>query len=102
MPRRILEIGPRDGEDTRRLATLGAEKIVLVDLPNQKSKIERWLPTLGKAPIELIIGNFMYDRSFDEKKPFDLVWCTGVLYHNPQQLRFTRQLFDIIRPAGLW
>lgn len=100
-PRRILEIGPKDGKDTRRLASLGAEKIILVDLPNQKSEIEGWLPALGGAPIELIIGNFMYDVSFNKIEPFDVVWCTGVLYHNPEQLRFIRQLFDVTSPDGL-
>jgi SAM-dependent methyltransferase len=100
-PRRILEIGPKDGEDTRRLASLGAEKIVLIDLPNQQSRIEGWLPTLGEVSIELIVGNFMYDSSFNSIEPFDLVWCTGVLYHNPEQLRFIRQLFDVTSPDGL-
>jgi SAM-dependent methyltransferase len=100
-PRRILEIGPRDGEDTQRLATLGAEEIVLVDLPNQKERIEQWLPKLGGAPVKLTYGNIMYDRSFDNIAPFDVVWCTGVLYHNPEQLRFIRQLFDLTAPGGL-
>jgi len=101
VPRRILEIGPKDGHDTRRLAGLGAEKIVLIDLPNQKNNIERWLPKLDSAPIELILGNFMYDPSFDGVEPFDLVWCTGVFYHNPEQLRFVRQLFDATAQDGL-
>jgi SAM-dependent methyltransferase len=100
-PRRILEIGPKDGKDTRRLASLGAGEIVLVDLPNQKSEIEGWLPTLSTAPIELIIGNFMYDEVFNTIEPFDVVWCTGVLYHNPEQLRFIRQLFDVTGPDGV-
>src|SRR4051812_19433248 len=56
-PRRVLEIGPRDGEDTQRLATLGAEEIVLVDLPNQKERIETWLPKLAGAPVKMIYGN---------------------------------------------
>jgi SAM-dependent methyltransferase len=100
-PSRILEIGPRDGEDTRRLVTLGAEQLVLVDLPNQKEKISKWLPELGSAPIEVAYGNVMYDRAFDSITPFDIVWCTGVLYHNPEQLRFIRQLFDLTAPEGL-
>lgn len=100
-PRRILEIGPRDGEDTRRLATLGADEIVLVDLPNQKDRIDKWLPKLAGAPVTLKLGNIMYDRAFDTVAPFDVVWCTGVLYHNPEQLRFVRQLFDLTAPGGL-
>lgn len=101
VPRRVLEIGPKDGHDTRRLVTLGADKLVLVDLPNQQSRIEEWLPVLRHAPIELVIGNFMYDAVFNDIEPFDVVWCTGVLYHNPEQLRMLRQLFDVTRPSGI-
>ncbi len=100
-PRRLLEIGPKDGADTRRLATLGAEKIVLIDLPNQQATIEKWLPSIVGANVELVVGNFMYDKSFNSIEPFDVVWCTGVLYHNPEQLRLVRQLFDATRPDGL-
>jgi SAM-dependent methyltransferase len=99
-PRRILEIGPRDGEDTRRLATIGAEQIVLVDLPNQRARIENWLPELAHDLIKVVYGNIMYDPMFDAIEPFDVVWCTGVLYHNPEQLRFIRQLFDLLTPGG--
>jgi SAM-dependent methyltransferase len=99
-PRRVLEIGPKEGDDTRRLATLGAQNLVLVDLPNQRANIEKWIGDL-KAPVEMIYGNFMYDRAFDTIEPFDVVWCTGVLYHNPEQLRFVRQLFDLTAPGGI-
>ncbi len=43
----------------------------------------------------------MYDPAFDHMEPFDVVWCTGVLYHNPEQLRFVRQMFDLTKPGGL-
>ncbi|MGE5506104.1 MAG: hypothetical protein ACM31L_16910, partial [Actinomycetota bacterium] len=42
-PRTILEIGPRDGLDTRRLLTLEPERLVLVDLPVQEENIRTWL-----------------------------------------------------------
>jgi SAM-dependent methyltransferase len=100
-PRRMLEIGPRDGEDTRRLLTLRPEKLVLVDLPVMRERVESWRPSLADAPIELIFANFMYDRRFDDIEPFDVVWCTGVLYHNPEQLRLVRQLYDATAPGGL-
>ncbi len=43
----------------------------------------------------------MYDIFFDTVEPFDVVWCTGVLYHNPEQLRFIRQMYDLTAPGGL-
>lgn len=100
-PGRVLEIGPRDGEDSRRLASLRPAKLLLVDLPNQEERIRGWLPSLSGTNVELEIGNIMYDARFEHIEPFDLVWCTGVLYHNPEQLRFVRQMFDLTNPGGL-
>src|SRR5262249_44080319 len=82
-PKRVLEIGPRDGEDSRRLVTLGPDRLVLVDLPNQEERIRTWLPGLEGAAVELVVGNVMYDPRFGSIEPFDVIWCTGVLYHNP-------------------
>jgi SAM-dependent methyltransferase len=66
-----------------------------------KPSVEQWLPGLSESPIEVIFGNFMYDEIFATLTPFDVIWCTGVLYHNPEQLRFVRQLFDATAPGGL-
>lgn len=100
-PRRIVEIGPRDGVDTKRLLTLQPEKLLLIDLPDKQKAVEAWSAELGSSAIELAIGNFMYDARFADLEPFDVVWCTGVLYHNPEQLRLVRQLFDCTAPGGL-
>jgi len=34
-PARILEIGPKDGEDTQRLLTLTPDHLTLLDLPGR-------------------------------------------------------------------
>ena len=31
---------------------------------------------------------------------FRLIWCTGVLYHNAEQLRFLRKLFNLLEDDG--
>ncbi len=98
-PKRILEIGPRDGEDTRRLSSLAPDTLVLVDLPDKEERVRQWLGRI-EGPVELIVGNLMYDARIAALEPFDLVWCTGVLYHNPEQLRMVRRLFDLTRPGG--
>jgi SAM-dependent methyltransferase len=100
-PARVLEIGPRDGVDSARLAALADGRLVLVDLPDKESWVRSWLPSLDPAKVELFIGNIMYDTALDAQEPFDLVWCTGVLYHNPEQLRMVRRLYDFTRPGGL-
>jgi SAM-dependent methyltransferase len=98
---RILEVGPRDGIDSRRLLELNPERLVLVDLPDKQERIEGWINQLPADKVELIIGNIMYDDQARNLEPFDVVWCTGVLYHNPEQLRMIRQLFDLVKLGGL-
>lgn len=99
-PARVLEIGPRDGVDSARLAGLATQKLMLVDLPDKEQWVRSWLPSLDPAKAELHLGNIMYDSALDEAEPFDVVWCTGVLYHNPEQLRMVRRLYDFTRPGG--
>lgn len=100
-PRRILEIGPKDGQDTRRLLQLGPERLTLIDLPRMREANERWLRQLATDRIEYISDNIMYSAAVSALEPYDLVWCTGVLYHNPEQLRMVRLLSDLLRPAGV-
>lgn len=100
-PLRILEIGPRDGEDTKRLLTLNPDVLVLVDLPDKEARVRQWCAELGAPNIELIIANIMYDEGCAALEPFDVVWCTGVLYHNPEQLRMIKRLFDFTRRGGV-
>ncbi len=100
-PLRVLEIGPKDGEDTKRLLTLNPESLILVDLPDKEEQVRQWLAKLASPNIELIIANIMYDEGCAALEPFDVVWCTGVLYHNPEQLRMIRRLFDFTRRGGV-
>jgi SAM-dependent methyltransferase len=100
-PERILEVGPKDGKDTRRLLTLEPSALTLFDLPGKEALIHTWLPSLEAPGLELIIGNIMYDQRAGELEPYDVVWCTGVLYHNPEQLRMVSRLFNLLKPDGL-
>ncbi|MBF0284863.1 MAG: methyltransferase domain-containing protein [Magnetococcales bacterium] len=98
---RILEIGPRDGIDTRRLLQFEPEELILADLPDKEARVRQWLGEIDDPRIRLIIGNVMYDDAVESLPPFDLVWCTGVLYHNPEQLRMLRRLHDFLKPGGV-
>jgi SAM-dependent methyltransferase len=100
-PSRVLEIGPKDGHDTRRLLTLEPKRLTLVDLPRAESTNRQWLVEVPSSAIEYISANLMYDKVISELPPYDLVWCTGVLYHNPEQLRMLRRLYDLLLPSGV-
>jgi SAM-dependent methyltransferase len=98
---RILEIGPKDGKDTAHLLTLDPAHLLLIDLEDKKDEIEQWYPKIARPSLTLRYGNLMYESWVEELEPFDLVWCTGVLYHNPEQLRMISKLFDLTKPGGL-
>jgi SAM-dependent methyltransferase len=100
-PKRILEIGPKDGKDTNHLLTLEPERLVLIDLPSMKETNALWLERLKSEKIEYLSANFMYSPEVEKLEPFDCIWCTGVIYHNPEQLRMMRRLFDLLKPQGL-
>lgn len=96
-----LEIGPRDGEDTRRILKLEPKYLALLDLPDKKSRVVTWYDELKDPKVQLHFGNLMYEDDWREGKKFSLIWCTGVLYHNPEQLRMLAKLYDILAPEGV-
>jgi SAM-dependent methyltransferase len=100
-PKRVLEIGPKDGADTRRLLELDPERLTLLDLPRLEASNRVWLDRIGSSRIEYVSANLMYSDAVSRLEPFDVVWCTGVLYHNPEQLRMVRRLADLVKPGGV-
>ena len=100
-PSRVLEIGPKDGLDTRRLLTLEPKRLTLIDLPRTEAANRRWLAEIASPAIEYISANLMYSDVVRALPPYDVIWCTGVLYHNPEQLRMLRLLYDLLEPGGV-
>jgi len=100
-PARILEIGPKDGHDTRRLLQLKPDMLTLIDLPRMKEVNEKWLREIDASCIQYISDNFMYSELVETLEPYDCIWCTGVLYHNPEQLRMVKKLYDLLKPGGV-
>jgi SAM-dependent methyltransferase len=99
--KRVLEIGPKDGLDTRRLLTLDPGQLVLIDLPRLEASNQAWLKQINSPKIQYLSANVMYSEEVQKLEPFDVVWCTGVLYHNPEQLRMVKKLYDLLKPGGV-
>ena len=66
--KRIMEIGPKDGEDTFRLESLGPSEIVMFDLPDKTEENNKWIDQI-KVKNKLITENFLY---LDKEKYNDL------------------------------
>ncbi len=101
MGKRFLEIGPKDGLDSNRLAQLLPLELVMVELPEKKGQICQWidkLPCHHKIIYENLL--FISPKEFMQLGIFNLIWCTGVLYHNAEQLRFLRKLHKMLDVNG--
>lgn len=98
----VLEIGPMEGDDTKRLLSLEPDRLTVAEMPQWQEQTEGKLAAKGILDkVTMRIGNVMYDQLFEDVVPFDLIWCTGVLYHNPEQLRMLARLFDWLSPEGI-
>jgi 2-polyprenyl-3-methyl-5-hydroxy-6-metoxy-1,4-benzoquinol methylase len=97
----ILEIGPKDGLDSKRLISLNPKELVMIDLPEKTEANNKWLATLTH-PHRYIEGNFMYmpQNEIVTLGTFDLIWCTGVLYHNAEQMRLLRKMYKLLNVGG--
>ena len=100
--KRILEIGPRDGEDSVRLDELSPSEYVLIDLPDKEELNLKWLGNL-RSKHQFIQSNFLYmtPKDYESLGKFDLIYFTGILYHNPEQLRFIQKLYDKLNFGGV-
>lgn len=101
---RILEIGPKHGQDSRLLASLRPRELVLVERPSKHDLVTEWLPAIEAAcPTHLIELDLLDvdEQTLHELGQFDLVWCLGVLYHNDEPVGLLGRLHDLCTPGGL-
>jgi 2-polyprenyl-3-methyl-5-hydroxy-6-metoxy-1,4-benzoquinol methylase len=101
--KKILEIGPKHGEDSMLLATLDPGTLVLVDLPEKREQVNEWLPRVAsRCKTVFVEGDILGLASAEDARlgRFDLIWCLGVLYHNAEQFRLLRRLFELTSVDG--
>lgn len=101
--KRFLEIGPKHGGDSRLLADLKPGRFILLDLPEKDPMVREWLPEVStRCPTTFIEGNLLYlsEAQHHEIGQADLIWCLGVLYHNVEQVRLIKRLYDLCAVHG--
>ncbi len=100
---RVLEVGPLWGCAARDLnRRINIKEIVFIELPEQKATLDLWLPEL-RVPYRVIYTNisFLTPEQTQRIGRFDLIYCTGVIYHVAQQLRLCKILFDFLDDEGM-
>ena len=101
--KRILELGPLEGAQTKRLIDEGASEVIAIEgLSNCFLKCLIVKEAFGMNRAKFIFGDFCnYIRDYTGQK-FDFVMASGVLYHqeNPAQLIY--DLAKITDTVAVW
>jgi SAM-dependent methyltransferase len=98
----ILELGPLEGGHTYLLERSGAACILAIE-----SNVEAYLKclimkeTLGMARARFLLGDFCsYLRDATDR--FDMVFCSGVLYHMEDPLALIRDIARVSDKCFVW
>jgi len=99
---RVLELGPLEAMHTHQLSELGAREIVSIE-----TNVEAYLKclvmkeALGIKAAQFLLGDFTrYLAQTDER--FDLVFCSGVLYHMQDPLALVRDMARVSDRCFIW
>jgi hypothetical protein len=98
----VLEIGPLEAAHTWKLEQLGADSIVAIE-----SNVEAWLKclivkeVLGLKRSRFLLGDAI---AYMNSKPqqFDLIICSGVLYHMIDPLALIEQIAATANRCFVW
>ena len=95
---RVLDIGCWSGGDLLILAGLGAKVEAIEEHPLAAATAQQLTQLLGcDAPIYSFSA---YKDQPDWKQTFDIVYCSGVIYHITDPLLLIRICFAYLRPGG--
>lgn len=98
---RVLEIGPKQGFHSRWIdRTLHPSMLTMVELPQKRVYAEEWLSEL-RCPHEIVYESLIAGRRLLDMPRFDLVFCTGVLYHTVEHFKVLHTLRRLTNPGGL-
>jgi ubiquinone/menaquinone biosynthesis C-methylase UbiE len=97
--KRLLEVGCGIGIDTVRLAALGFDEVVGVDLTETAIEIAR------RRAVREGLLNITYSREDGENlsfpdESFDMVYSFGVIHHTPDIQKAVREIHRVLKPGG--
>lgn len=95
---KVLDVGCWTGGDALVLAGLGAQVTTIEEHPVTSRAAQR-LFELSGGPIELVADSLYHDRQ-EWKQFFDLIYCSGVIYHVTDPLLLLRICFAYLKPGG--
>ncbi|MCG3775315.1 MAG: tRNA (mo5U34)-methyltransferase [Nitrospira sp.] len=98
----VLELGPLEGAHSYMLEQRGAKSVVAIEANKRlflKCLLVKELMDLKRVRFRL--GDFMPYLA-TTKDRYDLVWCTGVLYHMPDPLALLHAVSRVTDRIHIW
>jgi hypothetical protein len=98
----ILELGPLEGGHTYMLDRAGAKSIIAIEGTKRcflKCLITKELCAVKSA--NFLLGDFVSWLEQDRRR-FDLIWATGVLYHMTEPLKLLRSIAERTDRLHIW
>ena len=95
---KILDIGCWSGGDLLTLAGMGGHITATEEHPKSAKSARSLMKTLN-CPAE-VLGQSIYEDRSDWRQSFDIIYCSGVLYHVTDPLLLLRICFCYLRPGG--
>ena len=101
--RNILELGSLEGGHSFALAALPhVNQVVAVEARADNLKRARFIQGLLKQPkVSFVQGN-LERLELARLGTFDVVYCSGLLYHLPQPWKLVEQMSRVARGAYIW
>jgi 2-polyprenyl-3-methyl-5-hydroxy-6-metoxy-1,4-benzoquinol methylase len=94
----VLDVGCWSGGDLLILAGLGARVTAIEEHPLAAAAARRLCALVG-CPAEILSSSLYADR-LEWKRKFDLVYCSGVIYHVTDPLLLLRICFAYLKTGG--
>jgi 2-polyprenyl-3-methyl-5-hydroxy-6-metoxy-1,4-benzoquinol methylase len=95
--KRVLEIGPKHGIQTRFISENNPKEIVCVDLENKREAHQTWMHLINST--FKIHYMDMFEYKDDDK--FDVILFNGVIYHLEDQMLALKHLYSLSKPGGV-
>lgn len=96
--KKVLDIGCWSGGDLLLLAGLGAEVTAIEEHARSAASARRLCELVG-CPTAIFEKSLYHERQ-DWKQQFDIIYCSGVIYHVTDPILFLRICFAYLKVGG--
>jgi tRNA (mo5U34)-methyltransferase len=98
--KRVLDVGCNAGFDTFYLSTMGASEVVGIEPVSLFYSQALFLWSLYHCPNVRFFKTGWQGLKDSFLGTFDLINCTGIIYHEPHPMLLVEALFDLLAPGG--